>query len=65
MTRPLQCQMTNDQGGITFLPTHTCEHYGIVKPPTEGNCNFDMPCIGKYYRLEYPFFLFSFSYVKP
>ena len=48
MIRSLQCQMTNDQGGITLLPTHICEHYEIVKPPTKGVCNFDVPCAGEY-----------------
>ncbi len=49
MTRSLKCQMTNDQGRITSLPKHTCEHYEVVKPPTEANCNFDIPCLGKCY----------------
>lgn len=47
MTRSLKCQMINDQGGITSLPIHTCEYYQIAKLPTEGNCNFDIPCVGK------------------
>ncbi|XP_028401265.1 A disintegrin and metalloproteinase with thrombospondin motifs 6-like isoform X2 [Dendronephthya gigantea] len=45
MTRSLKCEMINDQGEIASLPMHVCEQYRIVKPPTEGNCNFDSPCV--------------------
>ena len=53
MTRSVKCEMINDQGESASLPMHICEQYGVVKPPTNGNCDFDSPCVGKCYTGYY------------